>query len=413
MELRVDRLLEHLKENRVAVLQAIDRDPMLLKRTIDGITLANAMKELFTPQETHQLFAKGIVYRRENWELVSLPLIKIYNLGEREVTAHSLASLSEQNHLRVLTKMDGTMLQRFQANGRVYFTTRGVIEGVRPLTEADDGENANFDYVGSARQMARELYPQLLQTPSEWDGLSFVFEFIHPETRVITDYGGMRDLVLIAVFDTREFRYYPYPEMERFADRWSLRVVQPMPTVGKTLTEQIDSLLGLIAGTDHEGGVLVFEDPHRVVYRAKVKGPDYLRLLKLAVRCNYSSTVEMLEAQPNLLSWEEFAEILRNMGSEKVPEELLGMYREHYDAYCQYLQDCATIVEHIKRVCETYRVRLTETDPRQRRKELAGLIAHERLKGLIFTAYDGKLDVKAVTKIFTTAREVQEVLERI
>ena len=41
----------------------------------------------------------------------------------------------------------------------------------------------------------------------EFEGLTLVFEFLHPETRVITDYGDRQDLVLLAAFDRADWRY--------------------------------------------------------------------------------------------------------------------------------------------------------------------------------------------------------------
>src|SRR6516225_7843582 len=96
MELRLDRLLKKLREQPASILEAIDRDPLLLKRDRGPLVLANASQALYTPQHEHQLYAKGIVYRRDPYRLVSLPLVKIYNLGERDVTVPDLAALADE-----------------------------------------------------------------------------------------------------------------------------------------------------------------------------------------------------------------------------------------------------------------------------------------------------------------------------
>ena len=129
MRLRLDSLLAHLRDAPEAILAAIDADPLLLHRVSGDLVLANASKALFTPFEEHQLFAKGIVYRRDPLRLVSLPLIKIYNLGEREVTVADLSAIGAEPNvrLRFLRKMDGSLLQVFRHDTRVYFTTRGKI----------------------------------------------------------------------------------------------------------------------------------------------------------------------------------------------------------------------------------------------------------------------------------------------
>src|SRR5215208_1473944 len=117
MNLRLDHLLDQLRTNGADILRAIDADPLLLKRQSGELVLANAGPLLFTPQEPHQLYAKGIVFRRDPYELVSLPLVKIYNLGERSVSVHDLAGLADEpggSRLHFLHKLDGTLVQRFQ-----------------------------------------------------------------------------------------------------------------------------------------------------------------------------------------------------------------------------------------------------------------------------------------------------------
>src|SRR3954467_941173 len=113
MELRLDRLLAELRDRPQDILAAIDADPLLIKRTSGDLVLANASQELYTPQAQHQLYAKGIVYRRSPYRLVSLPLVKIYNVGERDVTVGHLTRLASEPgvRLRFLRKIDGSLVQ--------------------------------------------------------------------------------------------------------------------------------------------------------------------------------------------------------------------------------------------------------------------------------------------------------------
>src|SRR5689334_2310850 len=101
MNLRLDHLLEELRSRGPDILAAIDADPLLIKRQAGALVLANGGPLLFTPTASHQLFAKGIVYLREPFELVSLPLVKIYNLGERGVSVADLAGLAAEGPSRL------------------------------------------------------------------------------------------------------------------------------------------------------------------------------------------------------------------------------------------------------------------------------------------------------------------------
>ena len=346
MNLRLDHLLEELRTRGAEILRAIDADPLLLKRQSGELVLANAGPMLFTPQVTHQLFAKGIVYRREPFELVSLPLVKIYNLGEKDVSAADITGIAAEPgnaRLHFLHKLDGTLLQRFQHDGRVYFTTRGMIEGGPCYGSFDEdapARAANFDFLATARRIACEKYPALIEARPEWENLTLVFEFLHPETRVITNYGEREDLVLLACFDRADFRYRTFAEVKQIAESHALTHVDEFSPPGSSLGEQIEGLLASIAGSDQEGTVITIEHGHRVVYRVKVKSPDYLRVLKLVVTCTYPRVVEMIDGHPEWRGWPDMEAHLRSLGREQVPEEVLGFYREHYDAFAVYLADC-------------------------------------------------------------------------
>lgn len=409
MELRVDKLLALLREQLEQILASIDADPLLIKRELDGLVLANAGKELFTPQTEHQLFAKGIVYRRDPYRLVSLPLLKIYNLGERNVTANDIERLTAEGaRLSFLRKYDGSMVQRFQVEGRVYFSTRGVLEGI----DLGFTEGNNFDYVAAARQIAHERYPFLASAAAELEGLTLVLELLHPEGRVITDYGDRRDLILLAVFDHRTHTYWPYSRLQSFASAHRLTLTDALSPTGATLIEQIDALHASLAGTDQEGSVVVIESAEQVVYRVKLKSPDYLRLLKLMVNCTYSATQEMLDQYAQFPPWTEFEASLQQLGTESVPEEVMGVYREHYQKAYAYLQDCETL-----RSWATERAQQLkgseEVDPRLARKLYAQLALQECHPALLFAAYDGRLTLPKVREYVRTPEEAIEAIRKL
>lgn len=409
MELRIDRLLQRFRLAPEEIIAAIDNDPLLTRRQSGDFVLANASKLLFTPREEHHLFAKGIVYRRAPFELVSLPLLKIYNLGEKEILPrHLLPLLHEaegvgETRLHFLRKYDGTMIQRFQWGGKVYLTTRGMIEGA-PLTgfEPQDDENqgklSHFDYLGTARRLAERKYPALLEPLPGLEKLTLVFEFIHPESRIITNYGDLEDLILHSVFDRESYRYLPLGELQ-LARAYGFRVVDAYHPRGTSLEDRIDDLLTSLVGTDEEGAVLVFEHDHRVVYRAKVKSPEYLRLLRLMVQCNYPRTVEMLDTFESLPGWETFRALLEKQGSEKVPEEVLEEYRAHYDRFVNYLSVCERIREETQGEYDAIHRELNLEsigEPRERRKAFAARVTSSPRKSLLFSAFDRRLTLSRV-----------------
>lgn len=423
MNLRLDHLLEDLRSREEAILRTIDADPLLRRRESGLLVLANAGGALFTPQESHQLYAKGIVYRREPWELVSLPLVKIYNLGEKLVSVADLTGLSAAPGARLhfLRKFDGTLIQRFQHAGRVYFTTRGMIEGGPSYGVQDEDAPERlrgFDFLGTARKLAERLYPALCEARPAFEGLTLVFEFLHPETQVITNYAGREDLVLLTCFDRTDFRYRPYVEVKELATAHGLAVVDEFSPIGNTLAEQIDSLLASIAGTDQEGTVIAIEHAHRVVYRVKVKSPDYLRVLKLVVTCTYARTVEMIDAHPEWAGWADVEAHLRALGREQVPEEVLGFYREHFDTHAAYLLDCERLrawgTEVAARVsAEASAEAGNPPVARLLRKCFAARAVKMPMSPLLFAAFDSRLTIAVVRQIAGTPDEARAAVEKI
>ncbi len=348
MELRLDHLLAKLRDNPAAILEAIDRDPLLLKRESGPLVLANASQALYTPQQEHQLFAKGIVYRRQPYRVVSLPLVKIYNLGERDVAVADLAALTDEPNvrLRFLRKIDGSLIQVFRHDGRVWFTTRGAIEGARPRAGRDNDEDgSDFDYLGTARRLAAERYPRLLDDAELLDGRTLIFELIHPLAKKVTNYGERTDLILLACLDARRLSYATYPEVVAVAAAHGLTVVDALSPSGATLAEQIDNLLSALAGTDQEGSVLQFENAHEVIYRVKVKSPDYLRRMRAIAECTYGNLVALMDDNPHLKSWRDVEAFLKGRGREAIPEEVLSFYRPHYERFVAYLADCERLCQ--------------------------------------------------------------------
>jgi hypothetical protein len=413
MRLRLDELLQALRDRQEELLAAIDADPLLMKKVSGDLVLANASKELFTPQHEHQLFAKGVVYRRNPYRLVSLPLVKIYNLGEREVTVADLHRLRDEGptQTRFLHKLDGSLVQAFRHDGRVHFTTRGMIEGAVRSRNCDEG-GPDFDYLGTVRALARRRYAALLDAAELLEGRTLILEFIHPETRIITDYGPRESLVLLAAFDHARYRYLPHDELAALGAAHGLETVEVLTPAGETLDHQIADLLRGLAGTDREGTVLNFERAGAVIYRVKIKSPDYLRLLRAMTLCTYDRTVQLVDGHPEWRRWEDCETYLHGLGRDEAPEEVMPYYRRYYETFVAYRADCERLRAWAQRQVERIEQALggRGADPKQHRKAFAALAMKCPHSGLVFAALDGRLDVARVRQYAPTPKELAAVL---
>lgn len=408
-ELSIPGLLKRLVDEAPQVLGAIHEDDKLLKRTADDLVLANASKLLFTPESPHQLYAKGVIYQTEPWRVVSLPYLKMYNYGEREDTYALANELAQRDDVTVRfnEKLDGSMVQTFAHGGRVRVTTRGMMEGVS--LEGFQG----FDYIGAARSILERQTPAALD-PERVRGLSLVWELIHPNARIVTDYGTREDLVLTGAVDFRSGVpfYLAREALAELGAALGAPVAPLMSLPGESLAERLEALASVLDGTDQEGAVLTFEGPDDagrqvVLHRVKVKGASYLRLMRLFAYCTYDRTREYLEANPEISSWDEFRAFLESQGADAVPEEVLSGYRMHYAAWVHYQETAGRIADGGLSLLGHYEgsagTMPKATDASKAwRKGLAAWVMGtcKPLGWLAFAAADGRLDAEFVHRKF-------------
>jgi len=313
--------------------------------------------------------------------------------------------------------MDGSLIQVFREDGRVYFTTRGMIEGARWRWDEKDEDNIpEFDFLGEARRLMQERYPAVLDEPAVLEGRTLLFEFIHPGARKVTNYGDMADLVLIAGFDRTNLIYFGFEELARLAALHDLRLVDVLTPAGERLAEQIDALLAAMAGTDEEGSVVCFERGGEVIYRVKVKSPEYLQLMRLMAFCNYERTVALIDSNPEVQSWDDLKAVLQKQGNDRVPEEVLVFYREHWERFQVYLADLAKLrvwAEGVARHLDAEIGGRAGREQGEYRKAYAAKATTYPYSGLLFAALDGKLDIARLRKMIPSEKEATDALVRL
>lgn len=430
-DLRMDRLFVRLHEHPEEVLGQVHEDPKLLKRQpTEGphqpLILANASKLLFSPEHVHQVYAKGLIYSRDPWRAVSVPYLKMYNYGERQDSFELANELAADPKVRVRfnEKLDGTMIQLFSTarlglgKPQVLVTTRGMMDGATP----SDLASGMFDYLGHARAILQAQSPRVLD-PQAIAGLTLLWEFIHPEARIVTDYGERQELVLTGAVDFRDGpgRYIPRDELEQLAADLGAPIADEMKLPGDGLAERLDALREVLAGTDHEGAVLTFEGLDvlgrpAVLHRVKVKGADYLRLMRLFAYCTYDRTRDFLENNPELTSWAKFREFLMRQGSDEVPEEVLSTYRQHFEVWQKYRRVCVELVKVALSVYTGY----TESAPRPSRDDApdeyrawrkafaAWAGGYGRLSWYFFSLADDRLNVELLHARFRGDHEAAQ-----
>lgn len=333
--LRLDILLDRLKNQQKEILTEIDQDPLLKRRThSSGIIIANAGPKLFQPQFEHQLFAKGIVYS-PNFKLVSLPLVKMYNHGLREHNDATTIAVERLPGIRMVfpEKLDGTMIQLFEHNGQAILTTRSMMEGLE--TQEEDSI-----FLKLARNILEQKYPQLLD-PKVLADKSLIFELIHPKSRQITRYGARQDMVVLSVFDQRTYRYWA----QHVIEQWATEVGAATPEILlqhddlEVAIERIRQLLDDDPALP-EGTIIGFEQGDVLIHRVKVKMATYLEHFSARLHVSYKTTVNILWNAPHLHDWPAF---LNHLITEQMSEEEVELlYRDYFDQFIQWYNDLKT-----------------------------------------------------------------------
>lgn len=302
-------------------LPLIDEDPDLNKNTHDGLVIANATQGLGRPDYEHQLYAKGIVYERDPYRLVSLPLIKMFNHSRHDVSDQTTYRVDGQH--RWMEKADGTMIQAFAHDGKTKLSTRSILEGM---------DVKGRDYIGKARQMmGARVIP---------DDLTLIFELVFADdTEGVTRYGE-DDLILLSVFDNDRMAYWPNDVVQQYAG-W-LGYTPPDTLFETPRIERGVERVGQLNDKDHvpEGAVLCVEDGGQIVHRLKVKTEEWIRRHKIKSNCSLKATAKMLWDRPSLWEWSAFKAFLQQEGL--VDEEIEEFYRDHFATFRDWTEHITT-----------------------------------------------------------------------
>lgn len=372
--LELDVLLERLRAREQQILRLIDEDEHLKRREReDGLVIANSGPSLFEPQFEHQLFAKGIVYRRAPYALVSLPLVKMFNHGLREHsdrTSREVLAREEPVRVTFPEKLDGTMIQLFAHEGRAWLTTRSVLEGT--------GRDVEGDFLALARAQLERAHPHLLD-PEVIGGKSLIFELIHPKTRQVTNYGADHRMVLLSVFDLERYHYWSTRRVLAWARQ--REVEHPELLIDQHGLDEGVARLRAELGEDPripEGAIVCFEQGDRIVHRVKVKTEEYLHHFSMRFRITFKGVADMLWEHPEWRDWDAF---IAHLSAEKMSEEEVeAFYREHFDRFMEWF---AQIEARHARVTRAMRAWESERGPRPdgddaRRAWFKALAAHAR-----------------------------------
>lgn len=331
------------QHNLLAAAQwALDNEEsanILIKR-MGNLLLFNQKKSLLYDgySSEHQKLLKGVICTQENGKVINViapAFSKFWNLGEKDEGWQYKNYLKDDNKIYMQTKWDGSHITSYfnPVTNQVEFATRGTLLGV-----ADTEELATLNFGQLAREIATEKYPILLDENFTKHYVCML-ELIHPLNRILTDYGNLKDLILLAAFDmTKECNELSFNALTHLADEYKLHCVgleAYVPGVVKKKESAFNRTLERLQedwlGSDREGTVIVFADnDSNPLYRLKVKNSTYLEQLRFIQHCTLKNTKEMLDAN-GLKTWDAFRTHL--YANTKMNEELEMAYQGHFETW--------------------------------------------------------------------------------
>jgi hypothetical protein len=193
---------------------------------------------------------RGIVFSRRG-RLVALPFPKFFNYGEHADTVNLpdmafSATVKHDGHLGIIFEYDGELIAT--TRGSFVSSSSGIANDMLgPLT-------AHWKQAASGR------------VPKD---VTLLCEIIHPETKVIVDYGERKEFILIGAFNRVTLEDYGYSQLAKFASRLDIAVTERL--TGKSLAD----LVAMVKDTTYhnlEGLVVRFGNGLRV----KLKYAGYI-----------------------------------------------------------------------------------------------------------------------------------------
>lgn len=202
---------------------------------------------------------RGLVADDTTGAIVALPLPKFFNVGEHE-SGQPYAPALPDEPFEVYEKVDGSLAVVFHYADRWRVASKG-------------------SFTSAQATWAQRLL-DARDTTALRPGTTYLAEILYPQNRIVVDYGGRRDLVLLAAFaadGTEVPLAEAAPHWEGIGSVVTLWPAMPLDEL-IALTESSTLPGGAAAtGMDAEGFVLRFASG----VRAKAKLSEYVRLHKV------------------------------------------------------------------------------------------------------------------------------------
>jgi len=126
---------------------------------------------------------RGIIFDSKTGDIIRRPFHKFFNVNERDETQDHSVDLSRGH--AILEKLDGSMIAVFAHEGKLVWGTKMVSQDFHEMVE-QFVKLSDIDYEAFCWELINSGY-----TP--------IFEWMHPQKRIVIDYGKEPTLTLTAI----------------------------------------------------------------------------------------------------------------------------------------------------------------------------------------------------------------------
>jgi len=281
-----------------------------------------------------------------NRNIVSRPFSKFFNFGELDqydATELKLAIENSAVEFTVTEKMDGSLgISYFDPDGKMYIATRGSFV-------SEQAKKANL--------ILAEKYPKLAKTSIP--ELTFLFEILYPQNRIVVNYGDREELVLLSVLVTESGEEFDRDWLEIEAGNWGIPLVPQF--------DGITDFTKIEQRPNSEGYVVHFP---ATGLRFKLKFDEYVRLHRILTGINAKRIWEILSAGNSL------DEIL-----DRVPDEFYAWVKKTQERLEYDFRALEIIAQNIHKGAKHLETR---------KDQAAFIMAETKYPGIVFNMLDGK-----------------------
>ena len=207
--------------------------------------------------------ARGKIIDLTTMEIVSYPFDKFFNINEVPETQEATITekLKNSKYIYATDKKDGSTIVISRYKGEPLITTNGSFDN---------------ELTTLAKEILKKKYPNFLKELQS--GYTYIFELIHPQNKIVIDYGSEEDLYLLSIRELQNHKLLPLDEIHEFAKHYGF----PCPAIFdfKNL-EHILHIARNLEDTHKEGWVVRIGENNGNECIVKIKLRKYIEMHSL------------------------------------------------------------------------------------------------------------------------------------